>query len=117
MKFAKTRIFTWSLYDFANTIFSMNVVSLYFPLMIKNNYGGADIDLSLARSSAMVLVALTMPLAGTIADKFERRMLPAMGFTLLCCASTLSLGHSSSMLINLMLFALAVFSFQGALVF
>lgn len=117
MRFAKTKIFTWSLYDFANTIFSMNVVSLYFPLMIKNNYGGADIDLSLARSSAMVLVALTMPLAGTIADRFERRMLPAMGFTLLCCVATISLGRSSSMLINLMLFALAVFSFQGALVF
>ncbi len=117
MKFSKTRIFTWSLYDFANTIFSMNVVSLNFPLMIKNNYGGSDLDLSLARSSAMVLLALTMPLAGTIADRFERRMLPAMGFTLLCCLATVSLGHSSSMLINLMLFALAVYCYQGALVF
>jgi UMF1 family MFS transporter len=117
MKFGKTRIFTWSLYDFANTIFSMNVVSLNFPLMIKNSYGGADIDLSLARSSAMVLVALTMPLAGTIADKFERRMLPAIGFTLLCCLATISLGRSDSMFINLMVFALAVYSYQGALVF
>ncbi|MBW1824910.1 MAG: hypothetical protein JRI87_10155, partial [Deltaproteobacteria bacterium] len=24
-------IFSWSLYDFANTIFSMNIISLYFP--------------------------------------------------------------------------------------
>ena len=117
MRFGKTKIFTWSLYDFANTIFSMNVVSLNFPLMIKNNYGGADLDLSLARSSAMVLVALTMPLAGTIADRFERRMLPAFGFTLLCCLATISLGRSDSMFINLMLFALAVYSYQGALVF
>ncbi len=117
MKISKTKIFTWSLYDFANTIFSMNVVSLNFPLMIKNDYGGEDIHLSLARSSAMVLVALTMPLAGVVADKFQRRMPLTIFLTLLCCLATLSLGRGGPMLVQLGLFAVAVFSFQGALVF
>jgi UMF1 family MFS transporter len=117
MRFGKTRIFTWSLYDFANTIFSMNVVSLNFPLMIKNNYGGANIDLSLARSTAMILIALTMPLAGTIADRFGRRMSPVMIFTVVCCLATALLGHSGSLLLNLAIFALAVYSYQSALVF
>ena len=117
MSYCKTKIFTWSLYDFANTIFSMVVVSLNFPLMIKSVYGGTDLQLSFSRSSAMVLVALTMPLLGNIADKFGRRMAPIMVFTVLCCLATLSLGRSDSMTVNLILFALAVYSFQGALVF
>lgn len=117
MKFSRTKIFTWSLYDFANTIFSMNVVSLYFPLMIKNNYGGADIDLSLARSSAMILVALTMPLAGVIADRFGRRMPLLIAFTITCCLATILLGRGQSMFLQLAIFAVAVYCYQGALVF
>jgi UMF1 family MFS transporter len=117
MRFYKTRVFAWSLYDFANTIFSMVVVSLNFPLMIKGVYGGSDLQLSISRSSAMILVALTMPLAGNITDKFGRRMPPVILFTLLCCLATLSLGRSDSMAVNLMIFALAVYSFQAALVF
>ncbi|MEE9555259.1 MAG: MFS transporter [candidate division Zixibacteria bacterium] len=117
MKYFKTKIFAWSLYDFANTIFSMVVVSLNFPLMIKSVYGGSDLQLSLSRSSAMVLVALTMPLLGKIADKFGRRMPPVMVFTVLCCLATVSLGRSDSMIVNLIIFAIAVYCFQGALVF
>ena len=117
MSYARTRIFSWSLYDFANTIFSMNVVSLNFPLMIKSVYGGEDIQLSFARSSAMVLVALTMPLAGVIADRFRRRMPLAIAMSLLCCLATALLGRGDSMLTQLVIFAVAVFCYQGALVF
>ncbi|UCE66147.1 MAG: MFS transporter [Candidatus Zixiibacteriota bacterium] len=117
MSYSRTRIFSWSLYDFANTMFSMNVVSLNFPLMIKSVYGGEDINLSIARSSAMVLVALTMPLAGVVADKFRRRMPLAIALTLSCCLATMSLGRGGSMTVQLAIFAVAVFSYQGALVF
>jgi len=117
MRYSKTRIFSWSLYDFANTIFSMNVVSLNFPLMIKRIYGGEDIYLSIARSSAMILVALTMPLAGVVADRYHRRMPMAIALSILCCLATMSLGHGGSMSTQLAIFAAAVFSFQGALVF
>jgi MFS transporter, UMF1 family len=117
MSFPKNKIFTWSLYDFANTIFSMNVVSLNFPLMIKNDYHGADLALSIARSSAMVLVALSMPLAGVLADKFRRRMPLTILFTIFCCAATVLLGKGGSIVIQLALFALAIYSYQAALVF
>ncbi len=117
MKYPKVKIFTWSLYDFANTIFSMNVVSLNFPLMIKNDYNGADLALSISRSSAMVLVALSMPLAGVVADKFRRRMPLTMIFTVLCCLATVLLGKGGSMVVQLALFAVAIFCYQAALVF
>jgi len=117
MNYYKTKIFTWSLFDFADTIFSMVVVSLNFPLMIKGVFGGSDLQLSISRSSAMVLVALTMPLAGRIADKFGRRLPAVIVFTALCCLATASLGHSNSMLVNLVIFALAVYCYQSSLVF
>lgn len=117
MKYPKYKIFTWSLYDFANTIFSMNVVSLNFPLFIKNNYNGADLSLSLARSSAMILVALSMPLAGVVADRYRRRMPLTIIFTILCCLATALLGKGGTLTLQLCLFALAIFSYQAALVF
>jgi UMF1 family MFS transporter len=117
MKYRRHKIITWSLYDFANTIFSMNVVSLNFPLMIKNDYNGADIALSLARSAAMIMVALSMPLAGIVADKFRRRMPLTILFNLSCCLATVLLGKGGSIIIQLGLFAIAIYSYQAALVF
>jgi MFS transporter, UMF1 family len=117
MKYSKVNIFTWSLYDFANTIFSMNVVSLNFPLFIKNDYHGADLSLSLARSTAMIMVALSMPLAGVVADKFQRRMPLTIFFTILCCAATAMIGKGGSLYLQLALFALAIYSYQAGLVF
>jgi UMF1 family MFS transporter len=117
MKYPKYKIFTWSSYDFANTIFSMNVVSLHFPLMIKNIYNGADLALSIARSASMVLVALSMPLAGIVADKFRRRMPLVILFTFLCCLATFFLGKGGSLVWQLALFAIAIFCYQASLVF
>jgi len=65
----------------------------------------------------MVLVALTMPLAGTIADKFGRRMPMVIIFTFLCCLAIMLLGRGDSLFLQLMIFAIAVYSFQSALVF
>jgi UMF1 family MFS transporter len=115
--YPRHKIFTWSLYDFANTIFSMNVVSLNFPLMIKSEFGGADLALSIARSSSMVLVAISMPLAGIVADKFRRRMPLTIFFTVCCCLATFLLGKGGSMVTQLALFAFAIYSYQAALVF
>ncbi len=117
MKYSKTKIFTWSLYDFADTIFSMNVVSLNFPLMIKNVYNGADIYLSIARSTAMIVVALTMPLAGIVADKYRRRMPLTIFFTVACCLATVFMGQTNSMIIDLVLFGIALYAYSSAMVF
>jgi len=117
MKSSKFRIFTWSLYDFANTIFSLNVVSLYFPIMIKSVYKGPDLALSVARSASMLMVAISMPLAGVAADRLRRRMPFTIFFTLVCCLATFLLGKHELMLMQLVLFAIAIYCYQAALVF
>lgn len=113
----KLRVFSWAIYDFANTIFSMNVVSRYFPVMAIGLLGGTDLAIGVSRSSAMVLVALTMPLLGTFADERNNRKLPLILFTLACCGLTAALGISRVLIVELVLFSLAIYCYQSALTF
>jgi len=78
-------IFSWSLYDFANTIFSMNIISLYFPLWVTVDKGGEDILYGFALSFSMLLVAISMPLFGAYSDRVGRRMPLLIGLTILFC--------------------------------
>ena len=79
----KLAIASWSLYDFANTIFSMNVISLYFALWVTVDKGGQDILYSVALSGSMLAVALSVPLFGTISDHTGRRRGPLIFLTCL----------------------------------
>jgi UMF1 family MFS transporter len=113
----KLRIFSWGLYDFANTIFSMNVVSLYFALWVVKDMGGTDLMVGASRAAAMLFVAMTMPLGGAIADRFGLRMPLVALFTLLCCLATAGIGIAPDLTLGLLFFALAVYAYQAALVF
>lgn len=108
---------SWASYDFANTIFSMNVVSLYFALWVVNDLGGTDLMVALARSAAMLLIAITMPLLGSISDIIGRRKWFIFLFTLMCGLATALLGSAFSLTVYLVLFGVAVYGFQAALVF
>lgn len=108
---------SWGLYDLANTIFSMNVVSLYFALWIVEDLQGHDLMVALARSSAMLLIALTMPFLGAVSDRMGNRKLFILIFTAACCMSTALLGLRSGLWYYLVFFGIAVFSFQAGLVF
>ncbi|MBT3856239.1 MAG: MFS transporter, partial [Nitrospina sp.] len=77
-------IFSWGLYDFANTIFSMNVISLYFALWVTVDHSGQDILYSTALSFSMLAVALSVPVFGTLSDTTGNRRVPLIGLTLLC---------------------------------
>ena len=69
-------IFSWSLYDFANTIFSMNVISLYFALWVTVDHDGQDILYSTALSLSMLAVALSVPVFGALSDTTGKRRVP-----------------------------------------
>jgi MFS transporter, UMF1 family len=53
------------LYDFANTIFSMNVISLYFALWVTVDHGGQDI---LYSATLSLYIAVSVPVFGAISD-------------------------------------------------
>ena len=116
---------SWILYDFANTAYSMNVVSLYFPVWIINELGQSDMKVSLVNSISMLLVAVTMPVLGDWSDKKTKKGLSLFVFTMLCIAGTFSIGvlgknvTSLTILIPiaLVLYVISNYSYQGGLVF
>jgi UMF1 family MFS transporter len=110
-------LYAWALYDLANTTFSLNVVSRYLPLLVVQDLGGRDLDVSLAYSGAMVVVAMTAPLLGALSDRSGRR-LPYLAIATSCCiAATALMGVGKPAALVLGLFAVATYFYQAALVF
>ncbi|MFQ5443376.1 MAG: MFS transporter [Nitrospinales bacterium] len=113
----KLTIASWSLYDFANTIFSMNVISLYFALWVTVDQGGHDIQYSLALSGSMLAVALSVPVFGAISDQTGNRRVPLIFLTLGCITCTSVIGLADNLLAGLILFAIANYAYQSSMVF
>src|SRR5438552_18369049 len=69
-------VVSWVLYDLANTIFSMGVISLNFPLWIRDAVGPekADSRSGLIMAISMTLIFFASPLLGAMTDRARRRM-------------------------------------------
>ena len=113
----KLAIVSWSLYDFANTIFSMNVISLYFALWVTVDHGGQDILYSFALSLSMLAVAVSVPVLGAISDTTGKRQRPLALLTLVCVICTALIGGTPNLWVGLVLFVIANYCYQSALVF
>ena len=110
-------LYAWALYDLANTAFSLNVVTRYLPLLVVEDLGGRDLDVSVAYSGSMLLVALASPVLGAISDLSGRRV-PFLGVaTVLSVTATALMGVSAGAGALLVLFAIANFFYQAALTF
>jgi len=113
----KLAIFSWSLYGFANTIFSMNVISLYFALWVVIDKKGEDIFYSIALSISMLLAALSAPIMGAISDKTGKRMIFLIIPTIICCVLTMCIGTVNQLMMGLLFFTAANYFFQIADIF
>jgi len=119
----KRKVFSWLLFDFANTSFSVMMVTFAFPLYFKNvicggeAYGDALWGASI--SISMLLVAVVSPVLGASADYSGRRKRFLFSFTLLSVASTalLSFAGPGMAIFGVLLFILANIGFEGGLVF
>ena len=110
------RTWCWILFDFANTIFSLNILSLYFALWVTSDLHGGEYLYTPAFSLSMVAVALVSPVLGNLADRYGNKKFLIL-FTLLCVGATASLSLSREVLPALALFVVANFSYQIGLVF
>ncbi|MBN2001370.1 MFS transporter [candidate division KSB1 bacterium] len=115
---------SWILYDFANTAYSMNIVTLYFATWITMDLGQNDSLFTLLNSLSMIPVALTMPVLGDWSDYKGKKLLSLFVLTLVCILGVLSLGligflDSLDKLIPLIcvVFIISNYSYQGGLVF
>ncbi|HKS05954.1 MAG TPA: MFS transporter [Gemmatimonadaceae bacterium] len=87
---------SWVLYDLANTIFSMGVVSIYFSQWLRAEVGEARVDLTLGiiTSISMGIIFVISPLVGAMTDRAKRRMPFLIVSTVLCVGFTLMLARS-----------------------
>jgi len=81
---------SWVLYDLANTIFSMGVVSIYFSLWVRDQVGAerADTSYGLISAVSMAIIFMVSPLLGAMTDRAPRRMPFLVVSTVLCVAFT-----------------------------
>ena len=110
-------VWSWSLYDFANTIFSISILSYFFPLWFGDELGAGSDAVNYLAALAALMVVLTAPVLGAVADLRQRRRVYLVIFTLLAVLLTAGLDLAGSMLVGAALFVLAEVAFQSALVF
>jgi UMF1 family MFS transporter len=92
---------SWALYDFANTIFSMNVATLYFAVWLVSDLGVSNTMDAMANAFASVLVVLSIPFLGALSDSRRRRKPWVVGFTVLSCAALALMGYLGQTLLPL----------------
>ncbi|MCC6704452.1 MAG: MFS transporter [Thermomicrobiales bacterium] len=107
----------WVVYDFATVLFSITVMSLYFPLWVVDEAGGRDRDFALVSSISMAIVLVLAPFVGALSDRLPRRMPMLIGLTLVSAVATALLG-SGGLKRALVLFVIAnVFYLLAILVY
>ena len=82
------KVWGWALYYWGNHAFTTSIITVFFPIFFKDYWShGADVTVStfrlgLANSIASLVVALTAPLLGAIADSggHKKRFLISSAF-------------------------------------
>ncbi|NUN69106.1 MAG: MFS transporter [Bacteroidetes bacterium] len=120
---SRFQIFVWTLFDFANTSFSVMIVavgySLYFKEVVAGGSGRGDFFWGIAVSVSMLLTALIAPVLGAAADFSSRRKRFLFGFTLTSIIATLLLMFVDAGMVftGMLLFIIANVGFEGGIVF
>ncbi len=113
-KVAWWRVLAWQLYDFADTIYSMNVYTMYFGLFIGAAFGRSSEDFGWALTLANLIVALTAPLLGAMSDASRRRLPFLRFFALATAISTAFIGQANSFGAAVLLFVLSYIFYSSA---
>jgi UMF1 family MFS transporter len=117
------RIIAWSLFDFANTSYSVIIVTLVYALYFRDVVAGAtgagDLYWGIAVSASMLISALLAPPLGAAADSSKRKKSFLLVFTLVSVAATACLWFVQDGMIaaGMILFILANIGFEGGIVF
>ncbi|HET54023.1 MAG TPA: MFS transporter [Ignavibacteria bacterium] len=120
---SKFKIFVWALFDFANTSYSIVVVTFLFAVYFKETVASGepigDLYWSIGTSTSMLIVAIISPILGAIADYSAGKKRFLLFFTLMCIISTALLYFvgEGNIFWALLLFIMANIGFEAGLVF
>ncbi|MGE5860655.1 MAG: MFS transporter, partial [Ignavibacteria bacterium] len=119
----KSRIFVWTLFDFANTSFSIVVVTflyaVYFKKTVASGQPIGDLYWSIGTSTAMIITAVISPVLGAISDYSAGKKRFLLFFTILCIAGTslLYFIQAGEIFWGIAIFVIANIGFEAGLVF
>ncbi len=116
-KTSRTAVWAWVLYDFANTIFSVSILSFFFPIWLGDELGAGADTFNYATAAGAFLVILTAPFLGAVADLRQRRKPYLVLFTIIAVVLTVAFEVFSGVVIVIAIFVAANFAYQSALVF
>lgn len=124
MSLNKRYIMSWCLFDFANSSYSAVIAAVVFPVyysnvIVGNQGGGGDLWWGRAISLSMIIVALSSPFLGGIADYAGKRKRFLFIYTYLCILSVaaFSLLAKGMVLQGFLMIVLANIGLEGGLVF
>ena len=77
-----TNVFTWSLYDIADTVYFVGIVGIFFPLWITKDMGGNDGTVAFTLSISIGISLLLSFVLGCVFNKKDFRFIghPICGF-------------------------------------
>jgi len=119
------QVLAWAIYDWANSAFATTVLAGFFPLFFKQ-YWSAGLEstqstfhLGAGNAVASLLIVLTAPLLGAIADRgsLRKRFLILFALTGMVATASLSGVGKGEWLVAWTFFVVATIGFMGANVF
>ena len=119
------KYYSWVLYDWANSAYATIVLAGFFPI-IYAEYFAVSIDqsertlyLGISNSAASLLLIISAPFFGLLADRFNKKKLFLSVFALISIVSTflLSFISTNSFILASMLFSISLLGFMMANVF
>ncbi len=121
----KKSIYSWALYDWANSAYATTVMAGFFPLFFKSYYS-ADVaattstaHLGFASSISSLVIVLIAPLLGSIADvhSLKKRYLFLFSYLGILMSAMLSLVGAGEWQAALFLYILGNIGFMGSNIF
>ncbi|MED4403760.1 MFS transporter [Metabacillus fastidiosus] len=92
-------ILSWALYDFANTIFSSNIITIFFPFYLQEVIGGserlnqiASTFISYANALSSLFLVIFTPLFGVLIDRTGKKKKYIIPLTLIAVLCTVLMG-------------------------
>jgi UMF1 family MFS transporter len=110
-------VWSWALYDFANTIFSISILSFFFPVWLATELDAGPDVFNYATAAGALLVVLTAPFLGAVADLRQRRKPFLIVLTLVAVGLTVGLEFVGTVAVAVAVFIAANYAYQSALLF
>jgi UMF1 family MFS transporter len=119
------KIFSWALYDWANSAYATVILAGFFPLFFKEywsdaaNVSQSTFQLGLTNSIASTVIVILAPVLGAIADagNSKKRLLLVFATLGILMSAGLYFVAQHETLLALSLFALSVIGFSGSVIF